>query len=260
MMLVHRPRDIYDKAFFDGQYAGALESARLITPLVRDFIHPQSVVDVGCGRGAWLRAFQDVGVEFIRGLDGDYVDRDMLLIPAESFVSADLAELTKIPGNYDLAVCLEVLEHLSAQSGSNIVAALTEAAPVVLFSAALPGQGGTGHVNEQWPEYWGRIFEARGYRMLDLIRPRIREDKRVEWWYRQNLVLFARKDWLESHPMLQPDADGTGDLDNDWVHAELYRKVVITEPGVKELLSRLPSAIRRSIARRLERGQTSQES
>ena len=252
MMLV-RSRDLYDNSFFEAQVAGALESARVVAPLVYDFVHPRRVVDVGCGRGAWLRAFREIGVDFIQGLDGDYVSCDTLLIPPESFVSADLAELTKLPGNYDLALCLEVLEHLSAQSGGNIVAALTEAAPAVLFSAALPGQGGTGHVNEQWPEYWRRLFQARGYRMLDPLRPRIREDKRVACWYRQNLVLFGSKDWLESRPMLQPDADGTGDFDDDWVHAKLYRRV-ITEPGVKELLGRLPSAMRRSIARRLKRG------
>jgi SAM-dependent methyltransferase len=252
MMLV-RSRDFYDNSFFDAQVAGALGSARVVAPLVYDLVHPRRVVDVGCGRGAWLRAFYEIGADFIQGLDGDYVDRDTLLIPSESFVAADLAKLTKLPGDYDLAICLEVLEHLSAQAGRNIVAALIEAAPVVLFSAAVPGQGGTNHVNEQWPEYWRRLFEARGYRMLDPIRPRIREDKRVACWYRQNLFLFGSKAWLESRPMRQPDADGTGDLDDNWVHATLYRRVV-TEPGVKELLGRLPSAMRRSIARRLKKG------
>ena len=128
-MLVHRPEKIYDKSFFDWLYTGALESARTVVPHARDLIHPRRIVDVGCGRGAWLRAFKEIGVEFIQGLDGDYVDRDTLLIPAESFVSADLAQLTKVPGKYDLAICLEVLEHLSPRSGSNIVTALTEAAP-----------------------------------------------------------------------------------------------------------------------------------
>ncbi len=144
MMLVHRPEKIYDKSFFDWLYTGALESARTVVPHARDLIHPRRIVDVGCGRGAWLRAFKEIGVEFIQGLDGDYVDRDTLLIPAESF-----------------------------------------------FSAALPGQGGTSHINEQWPEYWRRLFEARGYWMLDPIRPRIRDDKRVAWWYRQNILMFA---------------------------------------------------------------------
>jgi hypothetical protein len=106
MMFVHRPEKIYDRVFFDWLYAGALESARIVVPHVRDLIHPRRVVDVGCGRGAWLRAFGEIGVEFIQGLDGDYIDRDALLIPAESFVSADLAQLTKIPGKYDLAICL----------------------------------------------------------------------------------------------------------------------------------------------------------
>lgn len=91
--------------------------------------------------------------------------------------------------------------------------------------------------------------------MLDLIRPRIREDKRVAWWYRQNLVLFARKDWLESRPRLQHDADAFGDLDNDWVHGELYRNA--TAPGVRELLVRLPSAMRSAIVRRLKKEQDS---
>ena len=108
-MLVDRLRDIYDKGFFDRDFAGVPESARVVAPLVCDLIHPRRVVDVGCGRGAWLRAFREIGVDLIQGLDGDYVDRATLLIPADNFVSADLAKLTKLPGNYDLAVCLEVL-------------------------------------------------------------------------------------------------------------------------------------------------------
>src|SRR6266436_8882348 len=101
-MLVDRPRDIYDKGFFDSQFAGALESARVIVPLVYDLVHPRRVVDVGCGRGAWLRACHEIGVDFIQGLDGDYVGRGTLLIPPERFASADLAKLTRLPGNYDL--------------------------------------------------------------------------------------------------------------------------------------------------------------
>jgi hypothetical protein len=207
--------------------------------------------------GAWLGAFAESGVKVVRGLDGDYIDRRRLCFDVSSFTAVELRTSIEIPGKYDLAVCLEVAEHLPARQAGSLVTALTGAAPVVLFSAALPGQGGTSHINEQWPEYWRRLFEARGYWMLDPIRPRICEDNRVAWWYRQNLVLFADKDWLESHPMLQPDADGTGDLDNVWAHAKQYRRL-ITEPRVKELLVRLPSAARRAIARRLKRSQPSQ--
>jgi len=244
---------LYDGSFWTTHLERLIQSARVVVPVVTELVAPQSVVDIGCGIGAWLGAFSESGVKVLKGLDGDYIDRNRLCFDASHFTAVDLQTSIEIPGQYDLATCLEVVEHLPARKGVSLVSALTEAAPVVLFSAAIPGQGGVGHVNEQWPEYWRRLFDAHGYRMLDPIRPRIREDKRVAWWYRQNLVLFAGKDWLESHPMLQPDADGTGDLDNDWVHAELYRKLV-TEPGVRELLVRLPSATRRAIARRLKRG------
>jgi hypothetical protein len=242
---------VYDESFWASHLESLLQSARVVVPVVAELVAPQSVVDVGCGVGAWLRAFSECGVKVLKGLDGNYIDRNRLCFDASSFTAVDLQASVEIPGKYDLAICLEVAEHLLARQGVSLVTALTETAPVVLFSAAIPGQGGTGHVNEQWPEYWQRLFEARGYRMLDAIRPRIREDQRVAWWYRQNMVLFTSKVWLESHPILQADAYAAGDLNRDWVHAKLYRRV--TEPSVKDLLIRLPSAMRKSVARRLKR-------
>jgi hypothetical protein len=248
-MLVHRSQNFYDQNFFDNHYAGALESARIVAPLVRDLLHPQRVVDVGCGRGAWLWAFREIGVEFIRGLDGDYVDRGTLLIPIESFVPADLAELTKLPGNYDLAVCLEVLEHLSPQSGRNIVAALTEAAPVILFSAAVPGQGGTGHVNEQWPEYWRQLFEARGYRMLDPIRPRIRDDRSVAWWYRQNILMFASEKAISFNEKLRVEVSREPQPELEWVHIFAVHKEHRRNALLRAVSRALPDRLKRHLKR-----------
>jgi len=248
---------VYDESFWANHLECLVQSARVVVPVVTELVAPQSVVDVGCGVGAWLGAFAESGVKMLKGFDGDYIDRRRLCFDASSFTAVDLRASIEIPGKYDLAVCLEVAEHLPARQAGALVTALTKAAPVVLFSAALPGQGGADHVNEQWPEYWRQLFEARGYQMLDPIRPRIREDKRVAWWYRQNLVLFVSKVWLESHPMLQPDTSGTDELNGDWIHAKLYR-AANSDLGVKELLNRLPSAIRRSLARRLKRSQPSQ--
>jgi len=244
-MLLHRPRDIYDNGFFDSYSAGALGSARVVAPLVCDLIHPRRVVDVGCGRGEWLRAFQEIGVDFIQGLDGDYVGRNTLLISPESFVSADLAKLAKIPGDYDLAVCLEVLEHLSAQSGRNLVAALTEAAPVVLFSAAVPGQGGAGHVNEQWPGYWRKLFAGHGFRLLDPIRRFIREDQRVKYWYRQNILMFASEKAISGNEKLRTEASREPQPELEWVHISVVRR----HRGAEALLS----AVRRALPPRLTR-------
>ncbi len=248
-MLLRRPRDIYDKSFFERQFAGALESARVIAPLVGDLIDPRSVLDVGCGRGAWLRAFHDIGTDLIQGLDGDYVDRDTLLIPLGSFISADLAKLTQLPGKYDLAVCLEVLEHLLPRSGRNIVAALTEAAPVVLFSAAVPGQGGTGHINEQWPEYWRRLFEARGYRMLDPIRSRVRDDKRVAWFYRQNILMFASEKAISGNEKLSAEASRELQPELEWVYISTVRKERGRNAVVRAVSRALPVRLKRNLKR-----------
>jgi 2-polyprenyl-3-methyl-5-hydroxy-6-metoxy-1,4-benzoquinol methylase len=70
----------YDNKFFDGQREFALRSARIVVPVLLKIIKPASVVDVGCGHGAWLRAFQENGVKVIKGLDGSYIDQSQLLI------------------------------------------------------------------------------------------------------------------------------------------------------------------------------------
>jgi hypothetical protein len=251
-MRVDRPRDFYDNDFFAAQVTGALESARVVAPLVCGLVQPRRVADLGCGRGAWLRAFKDSGVSFIQGFDGDYVDRDALLIPRESFLHADLAKLTKLPGKYDLALCLEVVEHLSPQSGLRIVAALTEAAPVVLFSAAIPGQGGTNHVNEQWSGYWRQRFEARSYRMLDPIRPLIRDDKRVAWWYRQNILLFASDAAISASPGLQAEAARQPQFELEWVHVSIVRKEHHRNIVLRTVSRALPVRIKKRLKRPLK--------
>jgi SAM-dependent methyltransferase len=216
--------DHYNEAFFAAREAGVLESARIVVPLVNRFVRPASVVDVGCGRGTWLRAFAETGAHRLTGLDGDYVARDKLAIPPASFVPTDLARLTHIDGEFDLAICIEVLEHLPPVAGHNVVAALTRAAPAVLFSAAVPGQGGTGHINEQWPRYWREIFSRHGFTMLDPLRRQIRDDPRVKFWYRQNLLMFASADALARNPILAEEAARAPEQEIEWLHISLVVK------------------------------------
>ena len=71
------------------------------------------------------------------------------------------------------------------------ITALTNASDIVLFSAALPGQGGSGHLNEQPLPYWVRKFWRRGYIPLEPIRPYIARDASIFPWIRQNIVAFA---------------------------------------------------------------------
>jgi SAM-dependent methyltransferase len=152
----------YTNQYFSALEIGVIPSARVIVPLVLGLVRARSVIDIGCGRGAWLKVFRENGVTDIHGMDGSHVDPESLLIDPSEFTAADLARPFTIARTYDLAVCLEVAEHLPAAAAPALVRELTRAAPVVLFSAAIPGQQGLGHVNEQWPMYWSRLFESHG--------------------------------------------------------------------------------------------------
>ncbi len=195
----------YNRCFYMGQRAGSLESARQIVPIVLHLIRPKKVVDVGCGLGTWLSVFAEAGITDYLGVDGSYVPADMLLIPRDRFLAHDLTQPLQLPDRYDLAVSLEVAEHLPASCAEAFVESLTNLAPVVFFSAAVPFQGGTTHVNEQWPEYWVDQFSRRGYEPVDCIRRRVWCNENVCWWYAQNALLFVRRDLLKDLPELQAE-------------------------------------------------------
>src|SRR5437867_7323455 len=115
----------YDSKFFDNNQPGSLQSARVVVPLVLSLVKPQSVVDIGCGMGAWLKVFQENGVPIIRGFDGAYVDRSKLLIDPAVFSPIDLSKPAQIEGSYDLAACLEVAEHIPTRMNRELVRLLT---------------------------------------------------------------------------------------------------------------------------------------
>jgi SAM-dependent methyltransferase len=192
----------YDSRFFTTQRAGSFRSANVIVPIINDLIAPRSVCDVGCGVGTWLRAWSDLGVSQICGLDGDYVDQAQLMIEKQFFLRHDLRRTLPSIGTFDLVLSLEVAEHLPADRAESFIADLTTLAPVVLFSAAIPNQGGTNHINEQWQDYWAELFEARGFTPFDVVRPLIWNDERVERWYRQNIILYCREEVARKYPAL----------------------------------------------------------
>ena len=191
-------------------------------PIVLQFIQPQRVVDVGCGTGAWLSVFREHGIEDILGIDGDYVNREMLQIPAEKFMAFDLAQPLPSQEPFDLVVSLEVAEHLPAESAATFVASLTGLGSVVLFSAAIPYQGGVNHVNEQWPEYWADLFQARGYVPIDCIRKQIWQNPTIDWWYIQNTLIFAQQNRLDQYPLLKQAFESISAAPLAMVHPHAY--------------------------------------
>jgi Methyltransferase domain len=224
---------LYDDRFFLGE-ADSLASARAIATIVYELLQPGSVVDVGCGWGSWLLAFHECGVERLLGVDGDHVNTDRLLIDPACFNRQNLAATFAIHGSFDLAICLEVAEHLPRRNARHLVRTLTTIAPAVLFSAAVPSQGGSNHINEQWPSYWRGLFKAENFRMFDCVRPRIRERQDIQWWYRQNLVIYVRTDAISSYLQLGPESQLGNEI--EWVHVSLVRP----DRNVRTIVRKLP--------------------
>jgi SAM-dependent methyltransferase len=192
----------YSNAFYEEFKDSSRLSASVVVPLVMDLVRPNSVVDIGCGIGIWLSVFKEYGVQKITGVDGPWVDQKLLAIPKEHFIAKDISEEFSLDIKADLAICLEMAEHVPASVAENLVRMLTSIAPVVLFSAAIPHQGGSGHVNEQWPEYWAALFKKNGFIPVDCIRRKIWEDSRVSWFYAQNMFIYVSSNALTKYPAL----------------------------------------------------------
>ena len=192
----------YEPEFFERLREGARRSARAVLPAVFEYVRPASVIDVGCGTGTWLSVFRDAGVQDVWGVDGGYLDHDRLEIPPDCFLARDLSLPLETDRRFDLVVSLEVAEHLPGESAGTFVRSLTGLGPLVLFSAAPPYQGGTHHVNEQWPPYWAALFARYGFVAIDCLRRQFWADEDVEWWYAQNMMFYVDRDELHRYPRL----------------------------------------------------------
>ena len=216
----------YDHEFYARQVEGSKRTARIVAGLLSDLLAPRSVVDLGCGMGGWLRAFQDAGAEKVSGFDGDYIDRSRLLIDAANFEVADLSKPLRLPVRFDLAVSLEVAEHIDPESAPIFVESLVSASDIVLFAAAIPFQGGAGHVNEQWQSYWACLFGQHGYQAVDIVRPRLWNIPDIPYWYASNTLLYVAPLALEQTPELSAVASDTTGLPLDVVHPRAYEALV----------------------------------
>jgi SAM-dependent methyltransferase len=245
----------YGDEFYLSNERGSGLSASRVVPVFLEVIAPRSVVDVGCGIGTWSAAFRERGITDIVGVDGAYVNRRNLRIDPGLFLARDLEEPLAIGRKFDLAVCVEVAEHLPESRSDGFVSDLVSLAPAVLFSAAIPRQGGHGHVNEQWPDYWERKFQRHGYVTLDFIRSAIWDDDAVEWWYRQNIVLYAHASYVRENPALARIAGQQRKTVLRLVHPRLYEFLAdrVEYPSVGELLRGFAGALGRSIRYRLGR-------
>jgi hypothetical protein len=195
-------QDLYNNSFYNSYRDKSLDSARSIIPLVNKLINPKSVIDFGCGVGAWLSAWKEVGVIEVLGVDGHPEDiKDMLISPGE-YLKMNLELQNSSIGRYDLAQSLEVAEHLDDISAQNFISLLCSASDAVVFGAAIPWQGGTNHINEQWPDYWASLFSKNGYVCYDVIRPHVWLNQNCAYYYSQNTLLYVKRESIVRYPEL----------------------------------------------------------
>jgi predicted transcriptional regulator YdeE len=183
---------MYEKSMYDSRDATTRYSAEeIISKYIEEFGEVNSAIDVGCGVGTFLSVIKEKGCSSIKGIDGPWVDPKLLQIDKSYFEARDLSGKLTAEQKFDLAICLEVAEHVPESNADELIRFLCESGKYVLFSAAIPGQGGENHVNEQWQEYWREKFRANGYEARDSIREKIWNNSRIPYWYSQNLLVYS---------------------------------------------------------------------
>jgi hypothetical protein len=215
--------ETYNTAFYGNIAGGSYYSAKHVIARVLEFIPVSSMLDVGCGVGSWLKGYEDLTKsQNYTGVDGAYVNKKQLLIDPSHFVEYDLTKPLDLGKKFDMVMTMEVAEHIQEQYADTFVASLTRHSDKILFSAALPGQGGTYHVNEQFPEYWAKKFAAHDYVCVDCIRSSVWRNQEIETWYRQNALLFIHKDTLPNYPALKEFAEKTDINDLTRINPDIW--------------------------------------
>jgi hypothetical protein len=236
--------------------AGEAASAAAALPLLLELVpNVTSLVHVGLGGGEWLAEAQRLGVRDVHGIDGPWASSDDLLVPADQVTVADTTRPFDLGRRFDLAICVEYAEHLPDSRAASFVADLAKLAPVVAFSAAIPGQGGVGHINEQWPDYWSAHFESAGYRMVDAVRRQLWTATTGPAYLAQNLLIAVDNKRLGDYPRLAEVAarDGAGVL--SIVHPAIYqaklrRREHTGVPGVRASVRQLGRSLASAARRR----------
>jgi len=244
---------LYDENFYKKNLKTEYAADTIVNFLFGLF-KPQNVIDIGCGRGAWLVACKNAGAKSLYGMDGPWNSQADMLDQSICFSQADLSGdiILPIQEKFDLCISLEVAEHLEQRWASRFISSLCSASDLILFSAAFVGQGGTGHLNENIHSYWAGIFKQHGFVPFDVIRPRFWGDERMDFWYKQNIFLYIRNDSPKFSNAIEHGFSPIEFLPfMDAVHPDLYKIKCNHIITTRELIKRLPFAVLDTLKHRL---------
>jgi SAM-dependent methyltransferase len=243
----------YDDDFFASQSDGSYRGAREVLPKVFALTKPRSVLDVGCGQGTWLAAALEQGVSDILGVDGPYVNLKTLKIPQGRFLSCDLQKPLELKRRFDLVISLEVGEHLAESAAQTFADNLVRHGSVVLFSAAVPGQGEpristnsgrlTGRKSSRKAATSWSIVSVTGSGAIIKFPSVIGKIQ----------FLYVEAQFLNSSPALAAETSRPEQLPAALVHPELFAEVLSRPVNTRRLLKEAPMAVLRTISARARR-------
>lgn len=244
--------ETYDDHFYENQVDSSYMSAKIYLRHLWKYMTPQSVLDVGCGRGSWLKACHELGSIALTGLDGSWNSQEKMIDDSIVFKPIDLNRPFDLPTRVDLAISLEVAEHLEASSAASLVDSLTRCADVVMFGAACIGQGGTSHINERPASYWAHLFLNHDYAVFDLFRPYLWDNQNIAFWYRQNTFLYVNKNSESYERFLGADVRELSNIGfMDCIHPELFRSKPIPDMGFQYFASNIIPSFFRAVKRKI---------
>jgi len=249
----------YGGGFYSDGGDLAYRAATIILSEIEEIYSFTSMVDFGCGAGGWLRAAKDVigcngRTPTLLGVDGPHAKAFASCEGAE-FRFEDMENRIQLSRRFDLAISMEVAEHLTKARAEGFVEDIVATSDVVLFSAAVPGQGGTNHINEQWQSYWVEKFSLFGFRCFDVLRAKFWNHELLSLcpFYISNAFLYIRE---TSALVSKLTADGIpsigpGNFPADIVHPGIFKGAHYESVGPKALATQLPRALLRAVRRRV---------
>lgn len=191
--------NIYDQAYFNEGIFTTDYSALALA--INEKYQPKRVIEFGCGPGHLTVALADLGIN-VTAIDG-FSNPDFRNYDKIKFSKVDLNKYNEIETflefdtKYDVAICTEVAEHLLHDSSEHLINFLTQTAPVVIFSAAVPNQKGNGHINCQNRLFWHQLFLKKNFALIDSLRKEFSYNNKVAIWYKLNIVDYVSKDYMK---------------------------------------------------------------